>query len=321
MKIDMNLFCLIGALATGITDGRISSSSSSSQLVGGSAMEVTPNRRELEPLQYCTAIDKKTGDGKQRGVVDWQNFDQCKKCEGGQPWWPCDGNLCIGFCTPEDVCDERLRVAAAAAATTASDCAEKEVKIAKVFERTDTNINEMEALISDQAVREISLKDKKITDLEKVIKSLEEKMDAIIAKYDEFEETMKSVLVEKYCAEEQLLSSVEAVVDLKDLSELEETDLKSCINNLYLTARSVNAENAREQLQLAAKAATAKAATATATAKRAAAPAAEKKALVSDQAEEKAQQESEEKEEQVEEDEETETATELAEKPDPQRLL
>ena len=320
MKIDMNLFCLIGALATGITDGRISSSSST-QRVGGSAMEVTPNRRELEPLQYCTAIDKKTGDGKQRGVVDWQNFDQCKKCEGGQPWWPCDGNLCIGFCTPEDVCDERLRVAAAAAATTASDCAEKEVKIAKVFERTDTNINEMEALISDQAVREISLKDKKITDLEKVIKSLEEKMDAIIAKNDEFEEAMKSVFVEKYCAEEQLLSSVEAAADYKHLSELEETDLKSCVKNLYLTARSVNAENAREQLQLAAKAATAKAATATATAKRAAAPAAEKKALVSDQAEEKAQQESEEKEEQVEEDEETETATELAEKPDPQRLL
>ena len=124
MKIDTNLLCLIGALATGITDGRISSSSST-QRVGGSAMEVTPNRRELEPLQYCTAIDKKTGDGKQRGVVDWQNFDQCKKCEGGQPWWPCDGNLCIGFCTPKDVCDERiLRLEAAAAATTstAADC-------------------------------------------------------------------------------------------------------------------------------------------------------------------------------------------------------
>ena len=50
MKIHMHLFCLIGALVTSITDGRISSSSSS-QPVGGSAMEVTPNRRELQPLE------------------------------------------------------------------------------------------------------------------------------------------------------------------------------------------------------------------------------------------------------------------------------
>ena len=110
MKIDMHLFCLIGALATGITDGRISSSS---QPVGGSAMEVTPpNQRELEPaIEYCTAIDRKTGDGKQRGVVDWQGLDQCHKCEGGQLWWPCGLNLCEGSCTPETVCDERIRAA------------------------------------------------------------------------------------------------------------------------------------------------------------------------------------------------------------------
>ena len=130
MKIDMNLFCLIVALATSITDGRLLSSSSlsssSSQPGGGSAVEVSPNRRDLEPvivdskpqlepLEYCTAIDRKDGDGKQRGVVDWQNFDQCNKCEGGQLWWPCDSNLCIGFCTPEAVCEERLRLATATA--------------------------------------------------------------------------------------------------------------------------------------------------------------------------------------------------------------
>ena len=126
MKIRMHLFCLIGALTTGITDGRISSSSS--KRFGGSAVDVTPpNRRELKPaIEYCTAIDRKDGmDGKQRGVVDWQGIDQCHKCEGGQLWWPCDSNLCIGFCTPEAVCKERLKVAAAKTAETpaASDCA------------------------------------------------------------------------------------------------------------------------------------------------------------------------------------------------------
>lgn len=122
----MHLFCLLfGALAIGITDGRISSSSSSSSSkpVAGSAVEVTPlNQRELEPaIEYCTAIDRIDGDGKQRGVVDWQGIDQCHKCEGGQPWWPCDSDLCIGSCTPEAVCDERLKVAAAKAAAASDD--------------------------------------------------------------------------------------------------------------------------------------------------------------------------------------------------------
>jgi hypothetical protein len=112
----MNLFCLIVALATSITDGRISSSSSSSssQPVDGSAVDVNPNRRVLEPAgvdsetQYCMA----TPVGKQRGVVDWQEHDQCKLCEIGQKYWPCDGDiLCEGQCTPEDVCDKRIQVA------------------------------------------------------------------------------------------------------------------------------------------------------------------------------------------------------------------
>jgi len=119
MNIHMNLFCLIVALATSITDGRISSSSSSSssslsQPVDGSAEDVNPNRRVLNPAgvdsetQYCMA----TPVGKQRGVVDWQEHDQCKMCEVGQKYWPCDGDiLCEGQCTPEDVCDKRIQVA------------------------------------------------------------------------------------------------------------------------------------------------------------------------------------------------------------------
>jgi len=112
MKIHMHLFCLIGALVTSITDGRISSSSSSSQRVGGSAVESTPNRLDLQRAlvddsepHYCTA----TALGKQRGVVDWQGKnDKCNKCEGGQAYWPCGvDDLCTGSCTPKAVCDER----------------------------------------------------------------------------------------------------------------------------------------------------------------------------------------------------------------------
>ena len=48
MKIDMHLFCSIVALATTSTDGRISSSASS-QPEGGSVVDMTPNRRDLQP--------------------------------------------------------------------------------------------------------------------------------------------------------------------------------------------------------------------------------------------------------------------------------
>ena len=112
MKINMHLFCLIVALAASVTDGRISSSSSSLSSssqpgVGGSAVDMTPNRRDLQPAlgtHYCTVTDV----GQRRGVV----VDQCHKCEGGQKHWPCnDKNLCAGFCTPEAVCDEQIRAA------------------------------------------------------------------------------------------------------------------------------------------------------------------------------------------------------------------
>ena len=176
----MHLFCLIGALVTSITDGRISSSSSSSQRVGGSAVELTPNRRDLQRAlvddsepHYCTA----TALRKQRGVVDWQGKNnKCNKCEGGQAYWPCGvDDLCTGFCTPKDVwekvavlkeqigeleeaekavCDERLheerlRLAAAAteSPTAASDCTainlKKDDLEARVIqlEETVTNVN------------------------------------------------------------------------------------------------------------------------------------------------------------------------------------
>ncbi|OEU05958.1 hypothetical protein FRACYDRAFT_257201 [Fragilariopsis cylindrus CCMP1102] len=261
MNIHMNLFCLIVALATSITDGRISSSSSS-QPVGGSAVDMNPNRRVLEPAgvdsetQYCKA----TPVGKQRSVVDWQEHDQCRMCEVGQTYWPCDGdNLCEGHCTPEAVCNERLRLASDCTAVNAEkDDLEAELEgFGAIIAEKDgeiTDLKETATTVNAEMVTLVEQLASDATTTTTLIESLRVKNDAMIADRDkeitDLKETATTVnaemvflktriveLVEFEASSAATIESLKASTEQKDpmiaeLSLKDDTDVSTIVDLL-----------------------------------------------------------------------------------------